>query len=102
MTDTFTITTDEGEITVAPGVLSQVVIAAAESVDGARARRPKRGVEVDVADGRARVELELAVGYGRVLPEVAAEVQRRVHDALRDICGIDGTVVDVAVEEVDP
>jgi uncharacterized alkaline shock family protein YloU len=90
-----------GTITVAPGVLSQVVIGAAESVAGARARRPRRGLELAVDGDRARVSLELAVRYGEVLPEVAREVQRRVRDALRAMCGLDLAAVDVSVEEVD-
>jgi uncharacterized alkaline shock family protein YloU len=100
MSDTHTITTDAGAITVAAGALAHVVLAAAESVDGARARRPRRGLEVDVEAGHARVELELAVQVGHVLPEVAEAVQRRVHDALRAMCGLDATV-DVSVEELD-
>jgi uncharacterized alkaline shock family protein YloU len=101
MSDEHTITSAEGTVTLSAGVLSQVVVAAAEGVDGARVRRPKRGLDVDVDGGRARVELELAVRYGDVVPTVAAEVQRRVHDALRDVCGLEATAVDVSVEELD-
>ena len=101
MSDAHVIRESGGTITVTPGVLSQVVVGAAESVDGVRVRRPRRGVEVDVEGGRARVALELAVRYGHVLPEAAGEVQRRVHGALRDMCGVDASVVDVSVEELD-
>jgi uncharacterized alkaline shock family protein YloU len=90
-----------GTITITPGVLSQVVVGAAEAATGARVRRPRRGVELAVDGGRARVSLELAVRYGEVLPDVAGEVQRRVRDALRAICGLDTSAVDVSVEEVD-
>jgi len=90
-----------GTITVSPAVLSQVVVGAAESVDGARVRRPRRGLELDLDDGRARVSLELGVRYGHVLPDVAGEVQRRVHDELRRMCGLDTSAVDVSVEELD-
>ena len=61
------------------------MIAAAELVDGARVRRPRRGLDVIVTDGSARVELELAARYGAVLPELAREVQANVTDALRDV-----------------
>jgi uncharacterized alkaline shock family protein YloU len=90
-----------GTITVNPGVLSQVVVGAAESVAGARVRRPRRGLELAVDGGRARVSLELAVRYGEVLPDVAGEVQRNVREALRAMCGLDTSAVDVSVEEVD-
>jgi uncharacterized alkaline shock family protein YloU len=90
-----------GTITVSPAVLTQVVVGAAESVDGARVRRPRRGLDLDVEDGRARVSLELAVRYGAVLPDIAGQVQRRVHDSLQEMCGLDTSAVDVCVEELD-
>jgi uncharacterized alkaline shock family protein YloU len=90
-----------GTITVAPSVLAHVVVGAAESVEGARVRRPRRGLDLDVDDGGARVALELAVRYGDVVPDVARDVQRRVHEALRDMCGLDTSAVDVSVEELD-
>ncbi|MGE5689217.1 MAG: Asp23/Gls24 family envelope stress response protein [Pseudomonadota bacterium] len=101
MSDTHVIRSDEGTITVTGGVLSHVVAGAAGQVEGARARRPKRGLDVDVDGGRARVRLELAVRYGAVVPDVAAAVQQRVHDALRDQCGLETSAIDVAVEELD-
>jgi uncharacterized alkaline shock family protein YloU len=90
-----------GTITVPAAVLSHVVVGAAESVEGARVRRPRRALELDVDEGRARVAVELAVRYGEVLPEVAREVQLRVRAALRDMCGLETSAVDVAVEELD-
>lgn len=101
MSDTHTITSDEGTVTVTAGVLSQVVVTAVAGVDGARARRPKRGLDIDVDGSQARVRLELAVRYGEVLPDVAAAVQRNVLDALREQCGLDATSIDVSVEELD-
>jgi uncharacterized alkaline shock family protein YloU len=101
MSDDHTITREEGTVTLTAGVLSHVVVAAAETVDGARVRRGRRGLEVDVVDGTARVELELAVRYGDVLPVVAEEVQRRVAAALRDMCALETSAIDVSVEELD-
>ena len=77
------------------------MLQAAEAVDGARVRRPKRHLEIAVADGRARVELELAVAYGHVLPDVAREVQEQVADALTRMCGVEIDAIDVSVEELD-
>ena len=58
---------DAGAITVADAALTQIVVQAAEAAGVARVRRPRRlGLEIE--DGGARVDLELAVGYGRVLP----------------------------------
>jgi uncharacterized alkaline shock family protein YloU len=101
VTDTHVIHAPGGTITIAPGVLSQIVAGSADAVDGARVRRPRRGLDVEIEDGRARVSLELAVRAGLVLPEVAHEVQRRVAESLRTMCGLEAAV-DVAIEEVDP
>lgn len=101
MSDDHVIHADGGTVTVTHGALSQVVIASAEAVDGARVRRPRRGLEIDLDGEQARVSLELAIGYGVVLPEVAREVQRRVAEGLRTMCGLDAAAVDVAVEELD-
>jgi len=49
-------------------------VQAAESVDGTRVRRARRKLGVELDGRRARVELELAVAYGKVLPEVAQDV----------------------------
>jgi uncharacterized alkaline shock family protein YloU len=101
VSDSHTISADGGSITLVSGVLEQVVIGSAEGVEGARVRRPRRGLEVEVDGGRARVTVELAVRYGFVLPDVAHDVQQRVGEALRGICGLEATAVDVAIEELD-
>ena len=90
-----------GEIRIEGDALAGLVIAAAELVDGARARRPRRGLEIDVTDGSVRVELELAARYGMVLPELARAVQDNVSEALRASAGLTVERVDVAIEELD-
>ncbi len=90
----------EGAITVAPAALTRLVVRAAESVDGARVRRPRRSVEVGHGGGRASVSLELAVGYGKPVPELARAVQERVAAALAATSGLSVERVDVAVEEI--
>ena len=90
-----------GTITITPAALTQVVVRAAEHVDGARVRRPRRGLEIEFENGRARVELELAARFGLVLPDVAREVQERVSGALETMCGLVVDAVDVSVEELE-
>jgi len=92
---------DGGSVTVTDAALSQIVVQAAEAVEGARVRRQRRHLEIAIADGRASVELELAIAYGRVLPDVARDVQRGVADALTRMCGLQVDAVDVAIEELD-
>jgi uncharacterized alkaline shock family protein YloU len=98
---TYVLANDEGSISVTDAALTHIVVQSAESVDGARVRRARRKVAVELDGHRARVELELAVTYGHVLPEVAQDVQLRVTDALTQMCGVEVTAVDVTVEELD-
>jgi uncharacterized alkaline shock family protein YloU len=90
-----------GEIRIEGDALAALVISATERVDGARARRPRRGLDVSVANGAVQVELELAAGYGSVLPELARAVQESVTEALRTAAGLTVERVDVSIEELD-
>ncbi len=93
--------TELGTVSVTPRALSSLVVRSAESVEGARVRRPRRRLAIEVGDGSARVSLELAVARGRRFPDVARAVQERVDEALRTMLGVRVAAVDVAVEEVD-
>ena len=92
--------------TLAPGVsvtdaaVTEIVVRAAEEVEGARVRRPKRHLGVEIDEGSASVELELTVDYGKVLPDVVRDVQQRVAAALGTMCGVTVTAVHVSVEEL--
>ena len=91
----------QGEVRIERDALAALVLSAAELVDGARARRPRRGLDVSVSDGKVAVELELAARYGTVLPDLARAVQASVADALRASAGLTVERVDVSVEELD-
>lgn len=82
-------------VTISDNALTQIVVRAAEEVDGARVRK-RRGVQPK--DGR--VTLWLAARYGAVLPGLAHDVQDRVATALREMCELD-VRVDVTIEEID-
>ena len=101
MTDAHVLTDDAGSVTVTPAAVSQIVVAAAEAAAGARVRRPRRALEVSVAEGRARVELELSTSFGVVLPDLARDVQARVARALEEMCGLEVEAVDIAIEELE-
>jgi uncharacterized alkaline shock family protein YloU len=101
MSDGHVLEQDGGSINVTPGALGQIVQRAAESVEGARIRRPRRGLDVQVEDGRARVDLELTVRYGIVLPDLARDVQQRVADALATMVDLEVQSVDVSIEELE-
>ena len=100
MTKPHVISEPEGTITVSPAALEQVVQRAAEQADGVKVRRPRRGLDVAVEDGRARVAVELAVRYGSILPDVAEGVQQRIADGLRAMCGLEPGAIDVTIEEL--
>lgn len=99
--DGHTIPGPAGTIRIGGDALSALVIAAAELVEGARVRRPRRGLDVVVTDGRAHVELELAAPYGTVLPGLAREVQANVTGVLRDSAGLVVAGVDISIAELD-
>jgi len=90
-----------GSITVTPSALAALVVRAAEAVDGAEVKRGRRRLDVEVADGRARVRLELSARYGVVLPELARNVQERVAEALTSMCRVEIDGIDVSVEAVE-
>jgi uncharacterized alkaline shock family protein YloU len=92
----------QGAIRIEGEALAGLVVTAAELVDGARVRRPRRGLDVAVQDGRVRVSVDLAVRYGVVLPALAAAVQAGVAKALRESAGLEADAVDVTIEELEP
>jgi uncharacterized alkaline shock family protein YloU len=81
--------------------IARLVVDAAQETDGARAARPRRGVDVKIEDGAARVQLEVALRYGTVLPDAARNVQAAVAAALGAAAGVRVEAVDVAVVELD-
>ena len=89
-----------GSVRVSEAALSEIVRRAVASVDGVRLRKGRRRLGVDLEEGRAGAELRLIVVYGRILPEVCAEVQERVADALARMCDVEVGEVDVTVEEL--
>jgi uncharacterized alkaline shock family protein YloU len=89
-----------GTLTVSTGAVSQIVMRAAESVDGVRVRRRRR-LDVTVEDGSAHVALPLTLAYGLVVPDAARDVQQRVAAALATMLGCEIAAVDVAVEGLD-
>ena len=98
---TYVVHEEGGTITVTDGTLTQIVVQAAEGVEGTRVRHSRRKLTMEIEDAQARVELELAVAYGKVLPDVAHEVQAQVSAALARMCGLDVRAVDVTVGELD-
>ena len=100
MTEPLVFRSAAGSVTVTAAALSRLVAQAVSSVDGARLRRPRRGLEIRHADGRATVTLELSVRHGAAMPELSRAVQERVEEALARTGGLEVQRVDVEIEEV--
>jgi uncharacterized alkaline shock family protein YloU len=100
MSDQLVISESEGTVCVPATTLARIVVLAAEKADGARVRRPRRAVDVEVAGDSAAVTLRLTARYGTVLPQLAEEVQGHVAGALEQMCGVEVRSVDVAIEEL--
>lgn len=90
-----------GRIAVERKALARLVQNAADGVDGARVVRPRRTLQVTVADdGTAGVEFALSAPHGAVLPELGRRVQERVAEALRAALDMAISHVDVTIEEI--
>jgi uncharacterized alkaline shock family protein YloU len=90
-----------GSVRVSEVALTEIVRRAVASVDGARLRKGRRRLGVELEGGRARAELQLTVEYGRILPAVSSAVQERVAEALARMCDVEVDAVHVSVEELD-
>jgi uncharacterized alkaline shock family protein YloU len=88
-------------VRVSEAALNEVVRRAVASVDGAQLRKGRRRLGVELEGGRARAELQLAVAYGHVLPEISAAVQERVADMLARTFDVEVEAVDVTVEQLE-
>jgi len=87
-------------VRVSEAALSEIVRRAVASVEGARLRKGRRRLGVEIEGGRARADLRLVVTYGRILPEVCTAVQERVAEALERMCDVEVEAVHVTVEEL--
>ena len=59
------------------------------------------GVRVEITGDEVTVEIALAVALGRAIPDVAADAQRRVADALGELGGFTVAAVTILVVDVD-
>jgi uncharacterized alkaline shock family protein YloU len=62
---------------------------------------PTAGVRVELIDGAVTVEVALSIELGRPVPDVAADAQQRVADALGELGGFAVASVIILVVDVD-
>lgn len=99
--DGHTIRGPHGPIRIEGDALAALVVTAAELTEGARVRRPRRGLDLTIVDGAIAVEVEIAARFGSVLPNLARNVQLTISAALGASTGLPVERVDVSIEELD-
>jgi len=85
----------EGHSVISPEVLARYAADAAAEVPGVHTKQ-RRGAKVSGAE----VEVHVVVDYGASIPDVAAEVQRRVTEYLGQMADARPTAVHVVVDDV--
>ena len=93
--------------TISSEVLASYAADAAREVEGVRGfvestLHRHKGVRVLEGDDGVRLELHIAVEWGASIPDVAAELQRRVSAYLAQMASVEAEAVDVVVDEIGP
>ena len=106
--------TEIGNIQIAPEVIEIIAGLATVEVDGVAGmsggfasgvaeilgrKNLSKGVKVQVGQKEAAVDVSIIVEYGKRIPEVAAEIQSNVKNAIESMTGL--TVVEVNVHVLD-
>ncbi len=89
-----------GSVRVSEAALAQIVGRAVSSVEGARLRKGRRRLGLELDGDGAHAAIEVTVAYGLFLPDVARSVQERVAEALGRMCEVRVDAVDVSVVEL--
>lgn len=98
---------ERGHLEIHPRVVDRVGSRAAGDVDGVVrtsvgriARHQLPDVSSRVEGGRVRLDIDLAVRWGRPVAQVAADVQQAVARRVQELTGLVVDAVDVTVESV--
>jgi uncharacterized alkaline shock family protein YloU len=115
------LTTDDGKISVAQGVVQKIAGMACREVAGVhsmgsgtartfaaiRERIPgssgpnfSQGVGVEVGETQAAVDLDIVVDYGASISDLGRSVQRNVKQSVERMTGLDVVEVNVNVDDV--
>jgi uncharacterized alkaline shock family protein YloU len=115
------LTTDDGKISVAQGVVQKIAGLACREVSGVhsmgsgttrafaafRERIPgssgpnvAQGVGVEVGETQAAVDLDIVVDYGANIAELGRSVQRNVKQSIERMTGLEVVEVNVNVDDV--
>jgi uncharacterized alkaline shock family protein YloU len=97
----------EGQASISSEVLARYAADAAREIEGVRGLVASqllrhRGVRVSDTDGAVTVEIHVDADWGANLPELGADVQRRVLDYLERMAGSRPAAVNVVIDSVGP
>jgi len=112
--------TSQGRTTIAAGVVQKVAGIAAREISGVysmgggvsrafgalRERIPggttstTAGVQVEVGEKQAAIDLDIVVEYGASIVELARAVRRNVINAVESMTGLEATEVNIAVNDI--
>lgn len=114
-----TLLTERGKTTIADMVVAKIAGMAAREVTGVHAvgtgmtralgavrerfsggASPTTGVTVEVGERQAAVDLDVIVEYGVSIPDVAAGIRRNIVNKVENMCGLEVTEVNIAVEDL--
>lgn len=59
-----------------------------------------QGVQVEVGERQAAIDLDVITDYGVSIPDLAAGVRRNVIGAVERMCGLEVTEVNIAVDDI--
>jgi uncharacterized alkaline shock family protein YloU len=85
----------DGHSVISPEVLARYAADAAAEVQGVHTKQ-RRGARMTGSE----VEVHVVIDYGANIPEVAAEVQRRVAEYLGQMADVKPSAVNVVVDDV--
>lgn len=115
------LTTDDGRISVAQGVVSKIAGVACREISGVHAmgsstgrafgavreRIPgssgpnfSQGVGVEVGETQAAIDLDIVVEYGVSIADLGKSIQRNVKQAVERMTGLDVVEVNVSIDDV--
>lgn len=107
--------TDMGNIQIAPEVIEIIAGLATLEVGGVAGmsggfasgvaemlgrKNLSKGVKVEVGQKEAAVDVSVVIEYGRRIPEVAADIQANVKNAIESMTGLDVVEVNVHIHDV--
>ncbi|GAA2341124.1 Asp23/Gls24 family envelope stress response protein [Saccharopolyspora halophila] len=112
--------TSQGKTTIAAGVVQKIAAIAAREVNGVhdmgggvsrafgalKDRIPgsgtssTSGVQVEVGEKQAAVDLDIVVEYGASIVDLSRSVRRNVITAVERMCGLEVTEVNIAVNDI--